>query len=259
MLNRILPTFKLNHLIIRNGSVTDQGLELILTRFASNLSQLELYGCNELTNSGLWSGLVPNLSLLAIQDCINISDDTLATLCQLLNSLKTLRFQAYHVTDIAMVYFSTSMLRQSLRILTLQHCWELTNQGVANVAHSLPNLTSLSLSGCSKITDDAIEVVAEQLRNLNVLDLSWCPRISDASLEFIACDLADSLKTLILDRIEIRDSFDLKVLMIVMHEIYFRRVARTKLSCFSEHTIQTKHLLNQSQQSYRLFIEIRNQ
>ena len=50
-----------------------------------------------------------------------------------------------------MAYFSTSLIRHSLRILTLQHCWEITNQGVANIAHSLPNLTSLSLSGCSKV------------------------------------------------------------------------------------------------------------
>lgn len=32
------------------------------------------------------------------------------------------------------------------------------------------------------------------------MDLSWCPRISDAALEFIACDLADTLQTLVLDR-----------------------------------------------------------
>ena len=51
-----------------------------------------------------------------------------------------------------------------------------------------------------QVTDDAIEVVAEQLRQLQQLDLSWCPRISDAALEFIACDLADTLQTLVLDR-----------------------------------------------------------
>lgn len=33
-----------------------------------------------------------------------------------------------------------------------------------------------------------------------MLDLSWCPRISDAALEYIACDLAESLQTLVLDR-----------------------------------------------------------
>nr|XP_027195443.1 F-box/LRR-repeat protein 16-like [Dermatophagoides pteronyssinus] len=190
----------INHIIIRDGTITDNGLEILLTTFAKTLHSFELIGCNELSNSGLWSGLVPKLRLLTIQDCINISDDTVTILCQLLTSLEIFQFQAYHVTDIAMAYFSTSLIRHSLRILTLQHCWEITNQGVANIAHSLPNLTSLSLSGCSKVTDDAIEVVAEQLRQLQQLDLSWCPRISDAALEFIACDLADTLQTLVLDR-----------------------------------------------------------
>ena len=108
--------------------------------------------------------------------------------------------QAYHVTDTAMSYFGPTAARNNLRILRLEHCWEIGNQGVLSIAHGLPNLTAISLSGCSKITDDAIEVIAEQLRHLKSLNLSWCPRISDASLEYIACDLADSLIELNLDR-----------------------------------------------------------
>lgn len=126
--------------------------------------------------------------------------------------------QAYHVTDTSMAYFGSTSAAENLRVLMLHHCWELSNQGVASLAHGLPNLHTLSLSGCSKVSscefiiifivsssvsqvsDDAIEVIAEQLRGLKYLDLSWCPRISDAALEYIACDLSDSLTHLILDR-----------------------------------------------------------
>ena len=118
----------------------------------------------------------------------------------MLPSLKELNLQAYHVTDAAMSYFGTTSARGSLRSLRLENCWEIGNQGVLSVAHGLPNLVSLSLSGCSKINDDAIEVIAEQLRHLTHLNLSWCSRISDASLEYIACDLADVLRELVLDR-----------------------------------------------------------
>lgn len=83
--------------------------------------------------------------------------------------------------------------------LRLHSCWEITNHGVVNMVHSLPNLTSLSLSGCSKITDDGVELVAENLRKLRSLDLSWCPRITDMALEYIACDL-HKLEELVLDR-----------------------------------------------------------
>lgn len=61
-------------------------------------------------------------------------------------------------------------------------------------------MTSAWLIPPIQITDDSIEVVAEQLRSLVTLDLSWCPRISDAALEYIACDLAETLETLVLDR-----------------------------------------------------------
>jgi F-box/leucine-rich repeat protein 16 len=96
--------------------------------------------------------------------------------------------------------FGPTAARLNLRTLHLESCWEIGNQGILSIAHGLPNLTVLSLSGCSKVTDDAIEVIAEQLRHLTSLNLSWCARITDASLEYIACDLADSLKELILDR-----------------------------------------------------------
>lgn len=99
-----------------------------------------------------------------------------------------------------MSYFGTTPARSNLRCLRLENCWEIGNQGVLNIAHGLPNLVTLSLSGCTKINDDAIEVIAEQLRHLTSLNLSWCSRISDASLEYIACDLADSLRELIIDR-----------------------------------------------------------
>lgn len=99
-----------------------------------------------------------------------------------------------------MSYFGTTPARVNMRCLRLENCWEIGNQGVLNIAHGLPNLVTLSLSGCSKINDDAIEVIAEQLRHLTSLNLSWCSRISDASLEYIACDLADSLRELIIDR-----------------------------------------------------------
>lgn len=64
----------------------------------------------------------------------------------------------------------------------------------------MPKLRHLSLSGCSKISDDAVETISEQLINLRHLDLSWCSHITSVSLEYLACDLADQLKTLILDR-----------------------------------------------------------
>eukprot|EP00064_Thunnus_orientalis_P016239 superscaffoldBa00003169_g16303 len=162
------------------------------------LMHLELSGCNDFTEAGLWSSLNARLTSLSVSDCINVADDAIAAISQLLPNLSELSLQAYHVTDTAMAYF-TAKQGYTTHTLRLHSCWEITNHGVVNMVHSLPNLTALSLSGCSKITDDGVELVAENLRKLRSLDLSWCPRITDMALEYIACDL-HKLEELVLDR-----------------------------------------------------------
>ncbi|KAL0270610.1 UNVERIFIED_CONTAM: hypothetical protein PYX00_007962 [Menopon gallinae] len=182
---------------LRCSSVSDRGLEALLDHLQA-LFELELAGCNEITEAGLWACLTPRIVALTLTDCINIADEAMGAVAQLLPSLYEFSLQAYHVSDAALGYFSPKQ-SGSLSILRLHSCWEVTNHGVDNIVHSLPNLTVLSLSGCSKITDKGVESIAENLHNLRSLDLSWCPRITDAALECIACDL-NQLEELTLDR-----------------------------------------------------------
>ncbi|KAK6634123.1 hypothetical protein RUM43_001738 [Polyplax serrata] len=181
---------------LRCSSVSDRGLEALLDHLQA-LFELELAGCNEITEAGLWACLTPRIVALTLTDCINIADEAMGAVAQLLPSLYEFSLQAYHVSDAALGYFSPKQ-SNSLSILRLHSCWEVTNHGVDNIVHSLPNLTVLSLSGCSKITDEGVEAIAENLHKLRSLDLSWCPRITDAALECIACDL-NQLEELTLD------------------------------------------------------------
>jgi len=201
-------------LSVRCSNVSDRGLERLLEMMSAVVC-LDLSGCNELTETGLWTALArPRIVQLSISDCINVADDTVAAIAQLLPHLRELNLQAYHVTDAALALFAGSTATavpvcggsavmtigsRPLRTLRLHSCWEITNHGILNVVRTLPSLTVLSLSGCSKVTDDGVEVIAENLRQLRVLDLSWCSRISDAALEYIACDLGQ-LEELSLDR-----------------------------------------------------------
>uniref|UniRef100_A0A8D9B890 F-box/LRR-repeat protein 16 n=1 Tax=Cacopsylla melanoneura TaxID=428564 RepID=A0A8D9B890_9HEMI len=192
-----LATKHIRSLNLSCSSVTDRGLETLMDHL-QNLFELELIGCNELTEAGLWACLSPRIVSLTLSDCINIADEAVGAVAQLLPSLYEFTLQAYHVTDAALGFFSPKQ-SHTLTILRLNSCWEVTNHGIVNIVHSLPNLTVLSLSGCSKITDDGVELIAENLQSLRCLDLSWCPRITDASLEYIACDL-NNLEELTLDR-----------------------------------------------------------
>ncbi|KAK8757362.1 uncharacterized protein LOC144101268 [Amblyomma americanum] len=186
---------------LRCSSVSDRGLESLLAA-APRLSALELFGCNELTDAGLWAALRPTVTSLTLADCINVADETLAAVAQLLPALRELNLQAYHVTDASLAHLGGSGQHQQpsqLAVLRLRSCWELTNQGLVQLVQAVPQLRELSLSGCTKISDDGVELLAENLRQLRVLDLSWCPRVTDASLEFIACDMTQ-LQQLTLDR-----------------------------------------------------------
>lgn len=195
---------RLEFLSFKNCNITDKGLEYLLATVNPQLNKLEICSCNDITDSGLWTGLVANLRSLTIMDCINISDETLSTVA-MLPLLKEFTLQAYHVTDTGFSFFSIpdngkQSTKVQIEVLNLISCWELTNQCINHIGISMRKIRHLSLSGCSKISDDAVETISEQLSNLQHLDLSWCSHITSASLEYLACDLADQLKSLILDR-----------------------------------------------------------
>ncbi|CAB4066263.1 FBXL16 [Lepeophtheirus salmonis] len=208
-------------LTLRCCNLSDRGLEALI-EFLQGLYRLEVVGCNEITEQGLWSSLHPRLVSLTINDCINVADECICAVTQLLPSLYEFNLQAYHVTDSALSYFSPKQTN-TLSILRLQSCWEITNHGVVNIVHTLPNITVLSLSGCSKLTDDGIELIAENLRKLRSLDVSWCPRVTDAALEYIACDL-NHLEELTLDRcVHITDiGIGYISTMLALHTLFLR-------------------------------------
>nr|XP_023025506.1 F-box/LRR-repeat protein 16 [Leptinotarsa decemlineata] len=192
-----LASEHIHTLSLRCSSITDRGLETLLDHLQA-LYELELAGCNEITEAGLWACLNPRIVSLTLTDCINVADEAVGAVAQLLPALYEFSLQAYHVTDAALTYFSPKQ-QYSIGVLRLHSCWEITSQGVITIATTMKNLTVLSLSGCSKINDEALEAIAEFLKGLKSLDLSWCPRITDHGLENIACDL-NQLEELILDR-----------------------------------------------------------
>lgn len=55
--------------------------------FEQSLFELELAGCNEVTEAGLWSCLTPRIVSLSLADCINIADEAVGAVAQLLPSL----------------------------------------------------------------------------------------------------------------------------------------------------------------------------
>ena len=182
---------------LRRSNVTDTGLAHLLTHM-EGVSELSIECCNDISDSALYICLKERLLKLAINDCLNIGDDSVAAIAQLLPNLCEFSLQAYEISDAAMSFFSARQ-SQSISVCRLTSCLYITNQGVVNLVNSLPNLTVVSLSGCSKITDDAVELLAQKLTRLTSLDLSWCPRVANGALAAVARH-SKQLEHLLLDR-----------------------------------------------------------
>uniref|UniRef100_A0A6G1SLW2 F-box/LRR-repeat protein 16 n=1 Tax=Aceria tosichella TaxID=561515 RepID=A0A6G1SLW2_9ACAR len=181
---------------LSNCSISDRGLEVFLATFGQ-LEELELTGCNEITNAIDLRGL-KQLRRLIITDCINIADGLAQRLAEIFHQLEVLVVQAYHLTDAFLEFISLNADTSRLKRLELPNCKELTQTSALTIAKHFQALDALSLSGSTKINDDAIEILAEYMKSLESLDLGWL-KIGDLSLECLACDLRH-LRELILDR-----------------------------------------------------------
>lgn len=124
-------TKALRSVALRCSNISDKGLETLLDHL-NGVYQLELQGCNDVTEAGLWACLNPRIVSLSVADCINVADEAVGAIAQLLPSLYELNLQAYHVTDAALAFFSPRQT-STLSILRLQSCWELTNHAIINI------------------------------------------------------------------------------------------------------------------------------
>jgi F-box and leucine-rich repeat protein 16 len=55
--------------------------------FFQALFELELAGCNEITEAGLWACLTPRIVSLTLTDCINVADEAVSILFIFISSL----------------------------------------------------------------------------------------------------------------------------------------------------------------------------
>ena len=77
-------------LVTRGSSFTGiiyKSINKYLFFFFQSLFELELAGCNEITEAGLWACLTPRIVSLSLADCINIADEAVGAVAQLLPSL----------------------------------------------------------------------------------------------------------------------------------------------------------------------------
>lgn len=139
---------------LSNCCLTNRGLDSFISTF-NQIEEIELSGCNEITNSFDLKTLT-NLKRLIITDCINIADGVAQKLIQIMHQLDELTIQAYHLTDAFIEYLSLNSDTTRLKRLELPNCKEITNQSIITIAKYFPRLEVLSISGSTKVSFNAL-------------------------------------------------------------------------------------------------------
>ena len=124
---------------------------------------------------------------LRLASCSNITDDAFLQLPSHLryDSLRILDLTACHqLTDLAVERIIEGAPR--LRILVLAKCVEITDRSVMAITKLGKNLHDIHLGRCQQISDDALKELVKACNRIRYIDLAGCHRVTDAAVEKLA-------------------------------------------------------------------------
>ncbi|XP_033632097.1 F-box/LRR-repeat protein 17-like [Asterias rubens] len=151
--------------------ITDRAIELLAADRSGTLRAVYLDGA-ELTDLSIKYLIgCPSLHTLSLSFCEQLTDTALSML-QKVNSLRHLRLRrGVEFTEDALCSFFSRGNVQSLSFLDLSECSELTDKGVANIAHRCSQLSNLALCWCWNVSDAGIDEIVQHCSELKYLDI----------------------------------------------------------------------------------------
>ena len=126
-----------------------------------------------------------------LHNCDLISDISVTALLVQGSQLRELRLaQCSLIHDDAFLALPDRRRLESLRILDLTACENLTDKAVEKIIYAAPRLRNLVLAKCKKITDRAVLAITKLGKNLHYVHLGHCAHITDpAVIELVkACN-----------------------------------------------------------------------
>ena len=123
-----------------------------------------------------------------LQGCENVTDTSIAALMQCLmhpkGSLRELRLaQCNLISDHAFLAIPPELKCDTLRILDLTACPNVTDLAVERIIDAAPRLRILVLAKCIEITDRAVYAITKLGKNLHDIHLGRCGHITDEALK----------------------------------------------------------------------------
>jgi F-box/leucine-rich repeat protein 14 len=166
--------------------LTDESLRYIAAGLPK-LKTINLSFCVSITDSGLRHlAKMSSLRELNLRACDNVTDSGLAHLSEGLSGSGGSCLTSLDVSfcdkigDVALNHVAQGLFR--LKTLSLSAC-RISDDGLAQIASSLPELEVLHIGQCNKVTDKGLLRIAENLKQLRAIDLYGCTRVSPAGLD----------------------------------------------------------------------------
>jgi F-box/leucine-rich repeat protein 14 len=161
----------------------------------TNLEQLNLSGCYNVTDTGLahaFSLDLPHLKVLDLSLCKQVTDSSLGRIAQHLKNLEVLELGGCsNITNTGLLLIAWGL--KKLKRLNLRSCWHISDQGIGHLAglsketaEGNLQLEYLGLQDCQRLSDESLKHIAQGLTSLKVINLSFCISVTDSGLKFLS-------------------------------------------------------------------------
>lgn len=161
----------------------------------TNLESLNLSGCYNVTDVAISQAFaieLPNLRVLDLSLCKQISDTSLGRIAQYVKNLEVLELGGCSlVTNTGLLLIAWGL--KKLKKLNLRSCWHISDQGIGHLAglsketaEGNLQLEYLGLQDCQRLSDESLKHIAQGLTNLKTINLSFCISVTDSGLKFLS-------------------------------------------------------------------------
>ena len=158
--------------------VTDNTL-CSLGQHCSNLVEIYLNGCDQITNEGL-AALAKGcgkITCIDLNGCVNITDVGVAQLADNCRDLADIYLtDCPKITDVAMKALAACV---HLAYVDVAYCGDIGDAGIIPLTGSCPGLVEIDLENCRALTDASILELASWCRGLTTVNLTNCIHITD--------------------------------------------------------------------------------
>lgn len=173
-------------------NISDHNLALAFQTEYPNLKVLDLSLCKQISDQGLGkiAQHLKNLEVLELGGCCNLTNTGLLLIAWGLRKLKRLNLRScWSISDIGIGHLAglsrdTAEGNLELEYLGLQDLPNLSDEALRNIAQGLTSLKSINLSFCVFVTDSGLKHLAK-MPLLEELNLGSCDNISDIGMAYL--------------------------------------------------------------------------